>query len=84
MLVGGRQARLPAKGTGDPKASAFGIALRTWGSRPRRPTRAYRYFYFLFPRLSASCRFQKRLAQSAMAEVRTLSGKPDERFAKKR
>src|SRR5215813_3537393 len=40
MLVGGRQARLPAKGTGDPKASAFGIPLRTWGSRPRRPTRA--------------------------------------------
>src|SRR5215472_113602 len=27
MLVGGRQARLPAKGTGDPKASAFGIPL---------------------------------------------------------
>jgi hypothetical protein len=36
MLVGGRQARLPAKGKGDPKASAFGIPLRTWGSRPRR------------------------------------------------
>jgi hypothetical protein len=31
MLVGGRQARLPAKGKGDPKASAFGIPLRTWG-----------------------------------------------------
>jgi integrase len=27
---------------------------------------------------------RKRLAQSAMAKVRTLSGKPDERFAKKR
>jgi hypothetical protein len=26
---------------------------------------------------------QKRLAQSAMPKVRTLSGKPDERFAKK-
>jgi integrase len=27
---------------------------------------------------------RKRLAQSAMAKIRTLSGKPDERFAKKR
>jgi hypothetical protein len=27
---------------------------------------------------------RKRLAQSAMAKVRTLSGKPDERFAQKR
>src|SRR5262249_43823893 len=33
LLVGGRQARLPAKGKGDPKASAFGIPLRTWGEQ---------------------------------------------------
>jgi hypothetical protein len=33
MLVGGRQARLPAKGKGDPKVSAFGIPLRTLGEK---------------------------------------------------
>src|SRR5262249_13833486 len=46
MLVGGRQARLPAKGKGDPKASAFGIPLRTWGAGRGGPRAPNRYFYF--------------------------------------
>ena len=45
MLVGGRQARLPAKGKGDPKVSAFGIPLRTLGEKGRGGPRARnRYF----------------------------------------
>jgi len=46
MLVGGRQARLPAKGKGDPKASAFGVPLRPWGAGRGGPRGRNRYFYF--------------------------------------
>jgi hypothetical protein len=83
MLVGGRQARLPAKGKGDPKASAFGIPLRTWGAGRGGPRAPNRYFYF-FSLASPLAVVPQALAQSAMADVRTLRGKPDERFAQKR
>src|SRR5262245_33102130 len=46
LLVGGRQARLPAKGKGDPKASALGIPLRAWGTGRGGPRARNRYFYF--------------------------------------
>src|SRR5262249_37598090 len=83
LLVGGRQARYASKRQGRPKSFGLWYPARNLGGAGRGGPRARnRYFYFLFPRLSAGCRFQKRLAESAMANVRTLSGKPDERFAK--
>src|SRR5215471_15661943 len=76
--------QIASKRQGRPKSFGLWYPAKNLGGGAGRggPRARNRYFYFLFPRLSAGCCFQKRLAQSAMANVRTLSAKPDERFAK--
>jgi hypothetical protein len=79
MLVGSRQAGLPAKGKGDPKRSAFGIPLRTRGG-PRARDR-YFFFFSLASPLAVVPEAARAVSHGQHANMR---GKPDERFAPKR
>ena len=77
MLVGGRQARLPAKGKGDPKVSACGIPLM--GEQAEAAHARVSATSLVSP-LAAVPEAARAVSHGQGANI----GKPDERFAKKR
>src|SRR5262249_15864530 len=82
QIASKRQGRPKSFGLWYP-AKNLGIPLRTWEQAEAAHARVTATS-ISFPSPLRWLSFHNRLAQSAMADVRTLSGKPDERFAQKR